>query len=128
MKRACFMTLLMLALFLQAPIATAGFASTAVRDTAAFVFNRFGKGAAGQTVEQVTEATAKLSARNGDAVLPLLRKTGHAGYTALQDAGERAPDVIKLYARKGDEAIWIISDPGSLRSSSSTATTLQTRC
>jgi len=94
--------------------ATAGPAITAIRETAEFILTKFGKGAAGQTVEEVTEATAKVIARYGDEALPFLRNSGHAGFIALKEAGEKAPDVIKLYARKGDEAIWIISEPKKL--------------
>jgi len=94
--------------------AIAGQAGTAIRETAEFILTKFGKGAAGQTVEEVTEATAKIVAKHGDEALPLLRNSGHAGFTALKEAGENAPDVIKLYARKGDEAIWVISEPKKL--------------
>lgn len=98
----------------SASSASAGLASTAVRETAEFILTKFGKGAAGQTVEEVSEAAAKMVARHGDEALPLLRNSGHAGFTALKEAGEKAPDVIKLYARKGDEAIWVISEPKKL--------------
>ena len=60
------------------------------------------------------QATAKAVAKHGDDALPLLRNSGHAGFSALKEAGESAPDVIKLYARKGDEAIWVISEPKKL--------------
>lgn len=94
--------------------AIAGPAGTAIRETAEVILTKFGKGAAGQTVEEVTEATAKIVAKHGDEALPLLRNHGHAGFTALKEAGENAPDVIKLYARKGDGAIWVISEPKKL--------------
>ena len=92
----------------------AGPASSAVRETAEFIVSKFGRGAAGQSVEEVTAATAKAIATHGDSALPLLRKTGHAGFTALDQAGDKAPDVIKLFSRRGDEAIWVISEPKKL--------------
>jgi hypothetical protein len=92
----------------------AGPAGTAIREASEFILTKFGKGAAGQTVEEVTEATAKAVAKHGKGALPLLRNSGHAGFTALKEAGENAPDVIKLYARKGDDAIWVISEPKKL--------------
>lgn len=94
--------------------ANAGTASTAVRETAEFIVSKFGRGVAGQSVEEVTEATAKAVARHGNDALPLLRKSGHAGFTALDEAGSKAPEVIKLFARRGDEAIWVISEPKKL--------------
>lgn len=103
-----------LLLFAFANPALAGPARTAILEAAEFILTKFGKGAAGQTVEEVTEATAKVVAKYGDEALPLLRNSGHAGFIALKEAGESAPDVIKLYARKGDEAIWVISEPKKL--------------
>ena len=98
----------------SASSASAGAASAAVRETAEFIIGKFGRGVAGQSIEEVTEATAKAVARHGDAALPLLRKSGHAGFTALEEAGAKAPDVIKLFVRRGDEAIWVISEPKKL--------------
>ena len=94
--------------------AIAGFAGTAIRESAEFILAKFGKGVAGQTIEEVTETTSKVVAKHGDQVLPLLRNSGHVGFTALKEAGENAPKVVKLYARKGDEAIWVISEPKRL--------------
>ena len=45
--------------------AIAGPAGTAIRETAEFILSKFGKGAAGQTVEEVTDATAKIVAKHG---------------------------------------------------------------
>ncbi len=104
-----FIVLLFICLFGESA-SWAGIAGTAFRETAEFIMTKFGKGAAGRTVDEVTEATIKAISKHGEDALPLLRKTGHAGFTALQEAGEKAPDVIKLYARRGDEAIWIISE------------------
>lgn len=95
-------------------IASAGTASAAARETAEFILSKFGRGVAGQSLEEVTEATAKAVARHGEAALPLLRKSGHAGFAALAEAGAKAPEVIKLFARRGDEAIWVISEPKKL--------------
>jgi hypothetical protein len=94
--------------------AIAGVQSSAIRETAEFIMKKFGKGVAGETLEQVSESTAKAVTKYGDECLPILRKSGHSGYRALADAGDKAPDIIKLYARKGDEAIWIISEPKKL--------------
>ena len=93
---------------------SAGPAAATLRETAEIIMSKFGKGAAGQTVEELAEATAKAVVKHGDEALPLLRNAGHAGFTALREAGEKAPEVIKLYVRRGDEAIWVISEPNKL--------------
>jgi hypothetical protein len=92
----------------------AGPTTTVLRETAEWILKKFGKGAAGETVEQIAETTAKTVAKHGDEALQLLRKSGHTGFRALEEAGEKAPDIIKLYAKRGDEAIWIISEPQKL--------------
>ncbi len=93
---------------------SAGPAATAVRETAEFILGKFGKGAAGETVEQVVERTARAVAIHGEEALPFLRSAGHRGFAALREAGEQAPAVLRLYARKGDEALWIVSEPDKL--------------
>ena len=111
--RLLFLTFLLTAVIGINPL-SANPAATTFREAAELIFKKFGKGAAGQTVEEVTEATVKAVAKHGDEALPLLRNTGHAGFTALKQAGDNAPDVIKLYARKGNEALWVISEPKKL--------------
>ncbi len=78
------------------------------------IFSKFGKGAAGSSVDEITVAATKAISRHGEDAVPLLRNSGHAGFEALEQAGTKAPDVIKLYARRGDEALWVISEPKRL--------------
>jgi hypothetical protein len=78
------------------------------------VFSKFGKGAAGGSVDEITVAATKAISRHGDDAVPLLQKAGHAGFEALEQAGAKAPEVIKLYAKRGDEALWVISEPKRL--------------
>lgn len=95
-------------------ICHAGVTTTAVRETAEYVMAKFGRGAAGRTVDEIAETTARTTARYGDDVLPLVRRGGHDAIRVLDQAGDKAPDVLRLYARKGDEAMWIISQPRKL--------------
>ncbi len=114
MKRTGSMVLWALLGVMIALPAVAGPVSTAIRDSAEYVMTKFGRGVAGQTVEEVTDTTARAITRHGDEVLPLVRATGHQGFEALEQAGEQAPEVIKLYARRGDDAVWVISEPKKL--------------
>lgn len=114
MKTAGTLVLALIAGMLLSGVAEAGAATSAVRETAEYILQKFGRGAAGQTVEEVSESTARAMARYGDGVAPLVRATGHRGFAALEQAGAQAPDVIKLFARKGDEAVWVISEPKKL--------------
>lgn len=94
--------------------AHAGVTSSTARDVAEAILKKFGKGAAGKTVDELAEATIRIAAKHGDECLPLLRSAGHAGFRALEEAGEKAPDVLRLFAKRGDEAVWIISEPKKL--------------
>jgi len=95
--------------------AGAGPTTSAIRETSEFILKKFGRGAGGKTVDQIASKTTKVLAKHGDECLPLLRLSGHAGFQALEEAGEQAPDLIKLIAKRGDEAVWIISEPKKLR-------------
>jgi len=88
----------------------AGLAMTAFRETAEFIMTKFGKGIAGETVEEIAENTAKIVAKYGDEVTPFLRNSGHTGFEALNKAGDKGLDLLKLYQKRGNEAIWLISD------------------
>ena len=113
-RRVVTMAVIAMVTISSSAVSSAGQVSWAIREASEFIVGKFGKGAAGQTVEEVTEAAAKAVAKHGDEALPLLRNSGHAGFIALKEAGESAPDVIKLYARRGDEALWVISEPKKL--------------
>ena len=92
----------------------AGPVSSAARETAEWIAKKFGAGRVGKTVDEIALATARTVQKHGDEALPLLRATGHAGFDALESAGKQAPDVVKLFARRGDEAVWVISQPKKL--------------
>ena len=94
--------------------ANAGPASSAIREVAELIVTKFGTGTAGRTVEEVSAAMVRTAARHGEASLPLLKSAGHAGFVALDQAGAKAPDILKLFAQRGDEAVWLISDPVKL--------------
>lgn len=115
MRNVKILAVALVAGLLLSVVAQAGVATSAARETAEYVLQKFGRGTGGRTVEELTDTTARAMTRYGDEVVPLVRKTGHRGLAALEEAGEQAPDVIRLYARKGDEAVWLISEPGKLR-------------
>lgn len=53
-------------------------------------------------------------ARYGEAAAPFLRHAGAQGGAVLEQAGDKAPEIVRLYARRGDDAIWIVSQPNKL--------------
>ncbi len=78
------------------------------------IFSKFGKGVASNSANQIAIAATKAITLHGNAVEPLLRAAGHAGFEALERAGSKAPEVIKLYAKRGDEALRVILEPKRL--------------
>lgn len=95
-------------------VATAGVLSAGAREAAESIMKKFGPAAPAQTVDEVAAAVAGVAAKYGDEALPFLKASGHSGLDALEQAGSKAPEVIKLYLKRGDEAIWIISKPEKL--------------
>jgi hypothetical protein len=111
MKTPRLLALGLTALILFSPqLASAGAVSTAADSVGTAIINKFGRGVAGATGQQVSEATERVVERYGAEALPLLKNAGHDGFRALSEAGEQAPKIIRLYASKGDEALWVISD------------------
>jgi len=88
--------------------------ATPAREAAEYIVAKFPSLSGKQTIDQIAEKTTQASLKYGDGVLPMLKTSGPAGFKILEDAGEKAPDVIKLFARKGNQAIWIISEPKKL--------------
>lgn len=88
--------------------------ATAAREAAEFIIQKFGKRVPSQTVDELATAVGRAAANYGDTAVPFLRAAGHAGFDALERAGARAPEVIRLYAKRGDEAVWVITSPNKL--------------
>lgn len=105
-----------LALLMAGPctVATAGAIAAGAKEVAEYIIKRFGPAATRQTVDEVAAAVSGVAAKYGDEAVPFLRASGHAGFDALDQAGSKAPEVIKLYIKRGDEAVWIISKPEKL--------------
>ena len=114
MVRVCVGMVLALLLAVSSDAGIAGTLSTGARQAAEFILQKFGKRVPTQTVEEVAAAVSGAAAKYGDEAVPYLKASGHAGFDALEQAGVKAPDVIKLYVKRGNEAVWIISKPEKL--------------
>jgi hypothetical protein len=94
--------------------AQAGVKSKAAREAAGYLIERFGKEVGEESVETLAERIGKYGARYGDDAIDAIRKAGPRAFKLLDDAGENAPDVVKLLNRYGNDAIWVASKPRSL--------------
>ena len=88
--------------------------TTGARETAEYVLQKFGKRVPAQTSDDLAREISRASTRHGDEAVGFLRSAGHSGFDVLEQAGTRAPDVIKLFVRRGDEAVWLVSKPEKL--------------
>ncbi|MFY7913111.1 MAG: hypothetical protein ACOVPA_00375 [Rubrivivax sp.] len=94
--------------------AQASVLATGARETAEYILQKFGKRFPAQTADEVAQEVSRATARHGSDANRFLRAAGHSGLQALEQAGPKGPDVIKLYLRKGDDAVWLVSKPEKL--------------
>ena len=113
MVRICMGMVLALLLAVSSDASIAGTLSTGARQAAEFILQKFGKRVPTQTVDEVAAAVSGAAAKYGDEAV-ILKASGHAGFDALEQAGAKSPDVIKMYVKRGNEAVWIISKPEKL--------------
>jgi len=94
--------------------ARAGGMASAVRDLVETVCEGLGKKLARETGETVTRGMDGAVVRHSDDAAEALRKIGPRSLELIEQAGDRAPDAIRLMARHGDKAIWVVSRPRRL--------------
>jgi len=92
----------------------AGVKSKAAREAAEYLFERFGKEVGEETVETLTEKIGRYAARYGDEAVDAIRRAGPRAFKLLDDAGENAPEVVRLLNRYGNDAVWVASKPRNL--------------
>ena len=90
----------------------ASVASSVVRKTIELITQKFGKEVAGESAEVLGKQVAEVGAKYGDEGLTALGKVGPRTFTKLTiEAGQHSSGVVKLVAKHGDEAVWVISKP-----------------
>jgi hypothetical protein len=92
----------------------AGATTTAIKNVVRTVLGRGGREVTAEAVEAATKRVTQAAARHGDDVLPAVRKVGMQAIDLADDAGKHGPQAIKLMARYGDEAVWVVSKPNHL--------------
>ncbi len=105
-------TSLACALLLATPSASrAGGLGKAAQEAAEFLMKKFGKEVAGQSAERLTGRIASAAARHGDDVLGAVRRVGPRALSLADEAGEHAPQAMRLLTRYGDDAARVLSRP-----------------
>jgi hypothetical protein len=110
-----YLTLSFLLSVLSMHESVAGVASSAVRDMTEVVMRKFGKEVAEESAEAISKQVAEAGAKFGEEGLTAMSKIGPRAFGKITvEAGEHAPGVVKLTAKYGDQAVWVVSKPRGL--------------
>jgi hypothetical protein len=101
---------LALTLAIMSP-ARAGGPAKAVQEAAEFLLKKFGREVAGEGAEKLTGRIASAVSRHGDNVLIAVRRVGPRALSLADEAGEHAPQAMRLLTRYGDDAVTVLSRP-----------------
>ena len=88
--------------------------AAAIREGVEFMIRQFGKEAAEVGTPALTRKLESLAAKHGDDAVRAAAKAGPTSIKLIEEAGEHPPEEIKLFAKHGDEAIWVVSQPNRL--------------
>lgn len=91
------------------PIAAqAGISSKAAREAAEFVLRKFGKEAEEQGLQTLTTNIESLGLKYGDDAVAAVKKVGPRTFRYVDEASENGLQSVKLLARYGDDAVWVV--------------------
>lgn len=97
------------------PVASyAGISSKAAREAAEFVLRKFGKEAEEQGLQTLTQKIESLGLRYGDDAVAAVKKVGPRTFRYVDEAGENGLQSVKLLARYGDDAVWVVAKKNRL--------------
>jgi hypothetical protein len=117
---AAFTLIAVLLVGLAAPPARAGVKGEVIREGAEYVMRKFGKEVTqelGQGAEQVlARKMESMATRFGEReTMAAVERVGPRAFRLVEEAGkEAAPQAVKLMARVGDDAAWVIGRKRSL--------------
>jgi len=90
-------------------LAQAGVKTTAIKETAEYVLRKFGVKAGEETAETLARKLEVLTLKHGDEALVAIKKVGPRALRVAEEAGEHSAQAIKLMAKHGDEAAWLVA-------------------
>ncbi len=79
------------------------------REMAEYVMRKFGKEASEEGVDKLTRTIDNLIVKSGDEGAAAVKKVGPRAFKLIDEAGENGVDAVKLMAKYGDEAVWVVS-------------------
>jgi len=87
----------------------------AVREAVEYVMRKFASELGEESAETLSARLARLAERQGDEAITAFRKIGPRALRVVEEAGEHAGTAVKLLAKYGDEALWVVGCPERLR-------------
>lgn len=88
--------------------------ATLVRETAEYMIRKFGTEASDEGIETLTRKVEVLVAKYGDDSATALRNVGPRSFRLIQEAGENGTLSVKMLAKYGDQAVWVVSKPSRM--------------
>jgi hypothetical protein len=86
------------------------------QETAKFVLKKFGKKVVSEGAESFAERISSSALRHGDDVIRAVRRVGPSALSLADEAGEKAPQVLRLLAKhRDDAAVWVIRRPAGMK-------------
>jgi len=87
----------------------AGLPSKAIQEAAEYVFRKGGKEATELGLETITKKIETLVLKYGDDAVVAVKKAGPKTFRIVEEAGENGLVSVKLLARYGDDAVWVVA-------------------
>lgn len=88
--------------------------SKLAKETAEYVLRKFGKEAGEEGVETLARKVEVLTLKYGDDAAVAVKKVGPRAFRVVEEAGENGGETVKLMARHGDGAIWVVAQPSRM--------------
>lgn len=84
------------------------------REMAEYVMKKFGKEVADEGVETLTRKIETVIVKYGDDGVAAVKNVGPRSFRLIEEAGENGLESVKLMAKYGDEAVWVVGKKGRL--------------
>jgi len=82
----------------------------AVQEAVEYVSRKFAAELGQESAETLSAKLTSLAAKHGDEAIAAFRKVGPRTFRVIQQSGEHAGQAVRLMARHGDDALWVLED------------------
>lgn len=80
----------------------------AIQEAAEVALKKMGREVSSETLETLTQKTTQLAAKYGSDGVEAVNKVGFKTFRYVEQAGPNGEIVVKLMAKRGDDAVWIV--------------------